>query len=610
MTETSVLETLIAQERLTEEVALEVSARARERNVSIEQVLPEFGITAEELLTLKSGDSGVPVRVLPDDFQVPFNILSYIPEESASHYKMVPLTVTDGVLEVGMVDPKDIEAIDALNFLTRRAGLPFKLFLVSRDDFERVIKMYHSLGGEVGQALYELESEMSSEEQKIQEAINEQEQTGGTFIKEDAPVIKIVATILRYAVDGRASDIHIEPTDNNVKVRFRVDGILHTSLTLPPKVLRAVVARIKVLSSMRLDESRKPQDGRFSATVGGHKIDFRVSTFPSYNGEKIVMRILDRERGFITLTDLGMSERNLKFIRAAIEKPHGLILISGPTGSGKSTTLYSMLSEVDRETKNVLSLEDPVEYHVPGVNQSQVRPEIGYTFATGLRTTLRQDPDVIMVGEIRDSETAKLAVQAALTGHLVLSTIHTNSSVGVIPRLVDMGVDPYLIAPTLVLSMAQRLVQKLCPNGGESVPIDESSRTMIQESFATLPPEYQPKIPDSVLEPKSTPDCPAGVRGRMAVFEVMPITEQIKHAILTDPTEERISELARKDGMYTMVEDAMLKAFDGKIPFSEVHTLGGTLLSETSDIVTAVQTAAPASQSTIADTSAPAQPTV
>ncbi len=252
MTDVPIVQTLIARGVLTEEHAEEAYARARERNVAVEAVLPEFGISAEEVLAARAGDTGVPVRVLEKNFQVPFNVLSYIPEESASHYHMVPLAVIDGVLEVGMTDPKDIEAIDALNFLVRRAGLPFKIFLISRDDLERVLKMYHSLGGEVGQALYELESEMSTEEKKIQEAINEQEQTGGTFIKEDAPVIKIVATILRYAVDGRASDIHIEPTDTNIKIRFRVDGILHTSLTLPAKVHRSVVARIKVLSSMRL----------------------------------------------------------------------------------------------------------------------------------------------------------------------------------------------------------------------------------------------------------------------------------------------------------------------------------------------------------------------
>lgn len=599
MTDVPIVQTLIARGVLTEEHAEEAYARARERNVAVEAVLPEFGISAEEVLAARAGDTGVPVRVLEKNFQVPFNVLSYIPEESASHYHMVPLAVIDGVLEVGMTDPKDIEAIDALNFLVRRAGLPFKIFLISRDDLERVLKMYHSLGGEVGQALYELESEMSTEEKKIQEAINEQEQTGGTFIKEDAPVIKIVATILRYAVDGRASDIHIEPTDTNIKIRFRVDGILHTSLTLPAKVHRSVVARIKVLSSMRLDESRKPQDGRFSATIGGHKIDFRVSTFPAYSGEKIVMRILDRERGFISLTDLGMDEHNLKLIRAAIAKPHGLILISGPTGSGKSTTLYSMLSEVDRETKNVLSLEDPVEYHVSGVNQSQVRPEIGYTFASGLRTTLRQDPDVIMVGEIRDAETAKLAVQAALTGHLVLSTIHTNSSIGVIPRLVDMGVDPYLIAPTLVLTMAQRLVQRLCPGAGAPVPVDEGARSMMQKTFSDLPESFRPAIPDVVYEPQPTPDCPAGVRGRMAVFEVVPVDETIKHAILTNPTEENIYALARQRGMYTMTEDAMLKAFQGFIPFSEVHSLGGALLSERSTITADVGEEALPSQESV-----------
>src|SRR3989338_4224613 len=264
-------------------------------------------------------------------------------------------------------------------------------------------------------------------------------------IIEDAPVTKIVATILHYATEGEASDIHIEHVGDKVRVRFRVDGVLNTSLILPIKVYSAVVARIKILCNMRLDEKRKPQDGRFSAKIEGRKIDFRVSTFPAYFGEKIEMRILYSEKGVNPLDKMGLSERNLKLIRDAIKRPYGLILMSGPTGSGKSTTLYSMLNEVDRESKNVISLEDPVEYNIPGMNQSQVRPEIGYTFANGLRSPLRQDPDIIMVGEIRDKETASLAIQAALTGHLVLSTIHTNNAVGVIPRLIDMGVDPYLI---------------------------------------------------------------------------------------------------------------------------------------------------------------------
>lgn len=529
---------------------------------------------------IDNGHRDVPVRTLQDDIQIPFEVLDHIPEDSAAHYKMVPLGILDGVLEVGMREPSDLEAVDALNFIARKAGLPLKIFLISQVDFEKVMAMYRSLGGEVSKALTELESELSVDEKNIQAAIDEQEKTGNTYIREDAPVIKIVATILRYAVDGKASDVHIEKSETRVKVRFRVDGVLHTSLVLPAKTHRAIVARIKVLSSMRLDERRKPQDGRFSASIGGHKIDFRVSTFPTYYGEKIVMRILDRERGFIPLADIGLGERNLNLLQSAMRKPHGLILISGPTGSGKSTTLYSMLAELDHDKKNILSLEDPIEYYMDGINQSQVHPEIGYTFANGLRTTLRQDPDIIMVGEIRDGETAKLAVQAALTGHLVLSTIHTNSAVGVIPRLVDMGVDPYLIAPTLVLSMAQRLVRKLCDGAGAPEPLEESVRIMLERSFADLPDKYKLTIPDEVYEPQATAECPTGMRGRLAVFELLARSMELEHAILTDPSEENIMHIARAQGMYTMKEDALHKAFTGQIPFSEVEKLGGQLLAE------------------------------
>ena len=528
----------------------------------------------------KQGEQKIPTFSLPKDFSIPFEILGHIPEDSATHYKMAPLGVVDGILEVGMVNPDDLEAIDALNFLSRKAGLPYKIYRISEADLQKILAMYRSLGGEVSQALSELESEMTEDEKNIQAAIDEQEQTGTSYIREDAPVIKIVATILRYAVDGRASDVHIEPMEKKIKVRFRVDGILHTSLMLPKKTHRAIVARVKVLASMRLDERRKPQDGRFSATISGRKIDFRVSTFPTYFGEKIVMRILDREKGFVPMTELGLSERNLQLMRQAINKPHGLILISGPTGSGKSTTLYSILSELDRETKNILSLEDPIEYHVEGVNQSQVRPEIGYTFANGLRTTLRQDPDIIMVGEIRDGETARLAVQAALTGHLVLSTIHTNSAIGTVPRLVDMGVDPYLIAPTLVLSVAQRLVRRLCPNAAVKRPLSEAEYVMIEREFADLPPQFRPQIPTEVYEAQPTPDCPTGMRGRLAVFELLPTGSEFEKAILENPSEENIKRIARAHGMLTMKEDAMLKAFSGVIPFSEVEKLGGQLLAE------------------------------
>lgn len=509
------------------------------------------------------------------DKEIPFEILSYIPEESALHYTIVPIGINQGVLEVGMVNPDNIEAEDALNFISSSNHIPYKKFLISEEDFQKVLASYKGLSGEVTKALTDLESELSSEDVELQPSHGGEGASKDVNIIEDAPVTKIVATVLRYALDGNASDVHIEPMRDQIRVRYRIDGILNTSITLPSKVHQAVVARIKILCDMKLDEKRKPQDGRFSARIEGRKIDFRVSTFPSYYGEKIVMRILDQEKGVKPLGEMGISPRNLEMIRKAIHRPYGLILITGPTGSGKSTTLYSMLNEIDRDQANVLSLEDPVEYNIEGVSQSQVRPEIGYTFATGLRTTLRQDPDIIMVGEIRDKETAQLAIQAALTGHLVLSTLHTNTALGAIPRLVDMGIDPFLIAPTLVLAMAQRLVAQICPGTGKPIPVDGSIGIMIEREFQDLTPEFLATLPKSneVLGVQPTEECPKGVRGRLAVMEVYEMSKELEKMILTDPTETSLWPIVREQGMLTMKEDAIIKAYEKKIPFEEINKL-------------------------------------
>jgi len=455
-----ILETLVKKNIITDEDVLAIKKELKKPGAKLDEILQDHGVTTTDLLAIRGEFYGVPFKVL-DNQGIPFEVLRYVPEESATHYKLAPLGIVEGVLEIGMVEPDNIEARDALNFISSKVDMPFKVYLISQADFEKIAQMYRGLSGEVSQALTELETELAGDETELAETRVEsgKDGEGSTRIIEDAPVTKIVATILHYAVEGSASDIHIEHLGDKVRVRFRVDGVLNTSLILPTKVHAAVVARVKILSNMRLDEKRKPQDGRFSARINGRKIDFRVSTFPTYYGEKVMMRILDSEKGVKALDSIGLSTRNLQLIRDAIKRPYGMILISGPTGSGKSTTLYSMLNEVNKETQNVLSLEDPVEYNMPGMSQSQVRPEIGYTFATGLRTTLRQDPDVIMVGEIRDKETASLAIQAALTGHLVLSTIHTNNALGVIPRLLDMGVDPFMIPPTLILAIAQRLVK-------------------------------------------------------------------------------------------------------------------------------------------------------
>lgn len=574
----SILDILLKKNLITKDDIREIRKQTG-AGASMEEALISRGLKQEDIMAARGEFLDLPIKTIAES-SVPFEALEYIPEESAVHYKFVPVNIQDGVLEVGLVDPDNMEARDALNFLAAKKNTPYKIFLISLDDFNKVLEMYKGLTGEVSKALSELETELtvetsSSDKKKDEPKKNQNAQKDETMIIEDAPVVKIVATIVRYAVEGEASDVHIEHMRDKVRVRFRVDGILNTSLVLPPQVHSAVVARIKVLSNMRLDEKRKPQDGRFSARIDGRRIDFRVSTFPAYHGEKVEMRILDQAKGIRKMDQMGLSPRNLQMLRDAINMPYGMILITGPTGSGKSTTLYSILSEIDRESYNVLSLEDPVEYSLEGVSQSQVRPEIGYDFSSGLRTTLRQDPDIIMVGEIRDKETAQLAVQAALTGHLVFSTLHTNNAAGVIPRLVDMGVDPYLIAPTLILAVAQRLVGLLPQGGGEPVPVDGSIKAIVDASFKNIPDQYLKEIPfsDQVMKIKPTPECPKGTRGRMAVMEMFSMDKDIEKAILTNPTESEINRIARSKGMFSLKEDAIIKSFQKLIPFEEVNKL-------------------------------------
>ncbi|MEI8249245.1 MAG: ATPase, T2SS/T4P/T4SS family [Candidatus Taylorbacteria bacterium] len=579
----SVIDILLQKKLISKDDVREIRKQTGS-GATLDEALISRGVKPEDIVVARGEFLNIPVRTIADK-AIPFDVLDYIPEESAVHYHFAPIGLKDGVLEVGVVDPDNMEARDALNFLAAKKNIPYKVFLITHEDFDKVIEAYKGITGEVSKALSELETELSvepgetlSKEELAAQAQAVKETSGSkneSLIVEDAPVVKIVATIVRYAVEGDASDVHIEHMRDKVRVRFRVDGELNTSLVLPSQVHSAVVARIKVLSNMRLDEKRKPQDGRFSARIDGRRIDFRVSTFPSYYGEKVEMRILDQAKGVRTIDQLGLSAENVAMLREAINKPYGMILITGPTGSGKSTTLYSLLSEIDREKYNVLSLEDPVEYSIEGVSQSQVRPEIGYTFATGLRTTLRQDPDIIMVGEIRDKETAQLAVQAALTGHLVFSTLHTNNAAGVIPRLIDMGVDPYLIAPTLILAVAQRLVSIMCPNSGELVPVDDTIKAMFDRELVDLPEQYRKNIPiaDTVYKIKPTPECPKGTRGRMAVFEMFKMDKDIERAILTTPTETEIMKIVRGKGMLTLKNDAIVKACQKVIPIEEVTKL-------------------------------------
>lgn len=570
----SILEYLVEKKLLDLKSVADIKTEVRTSGRSIDDVLEEKGIDHSSLMEAKSEYYNVPVRDLGET-EVPFDILKYIPEESATHYQFVPIAVSGGFLEVGVVNPDNIEARDALNFISAKEDIPFKIFLISQKDFEKVLGVYKGLSGQVTKALSELEEDELGEsddsilEKEVQKGLDE------TKIIEDAPVKKIVATIIKYAVEGNASDVHIEALRDKVRVRFRVDGELSTSIILPTKVHSAVVARIKILSKMKLDEKRMPQDGRFSAKVQNRKIDFRVSTFPSYYGEKIVMRILDQDKGVKPLEELGFSPKYLKMIKDAIQKPYGMILISGPTGSGKTTTLYSILNAIDKEGLNVLSLEDPVEYSIEGVSQSQVHTEIGYTFANGLRTTLRQDPDVILVGEIRDAETARLAIQAALTGHLVLSTIHTNNAVGIVPRLVDMGIDPFLIPPVLILGVAQRLARKICPGSGELVQVEGAVKEMFEKQFSDLPEDTKKELSvmKEYLKLKPTDECPNGTRGRVAVFEMFEMNREIENVILKNPVDTEIYAAARRQGMITMKEHAIIKALNKEIPFEEINKL-------------------------------------
>ncbi len=574
----SFLEELAKEGLINKSQIGEIKTRARDKyGGDVDEVLLDSGVPEDKLLEMKGRYLNMPIKKINKE-EASFDALKYISEDSATHYHFAPIKLHDGVLEVGVTDGEDVQALDALQFISTKVGIPFKVFLISKHDYENILDSYKGLGSQVEEALSELDQEKmgdikSLNEENLSKEIKNVQPGEEQKIVEDAPVIKIVAVILRNALEGNASDIHIEYTGEKVKVRFRVDGTLHTTITLPPSIYGGVVARIKILAKLRLDEKRKPQDGSFSANIDGRKIDFRVSTMPAYYGEKVVMRILDSEKGVKPLDQLGLSETNLSLIREAIAKPYGLILVTGPTGSGKSTTIYSILNELDKEKSNIVSLEDPVEYHIPEINQSQMMPEIGYTFASGLRSILRQDPDIIMVGEIRDKETAQLAIQAALTGHLVLSTLHTNNAIGAVPRLVDMGVDPYLIAPTLILSVAQRLARLTCKDSRKLVPMDESIKMQIEEQMKDLPPELKTDIGSKkeMYETVPSEGCPSGTRGRIAVFEMFKVDKEMQNVILKSPTNSEIYRVARKHGMLTMREDAMLKSIEGVVPFTEVY---------------------------------------
>lgn len=506
--------------------------------------------------------------------QIPKELLFLFPENSMLMYKFVPFEQEGNLVHVAMLDPLDYTAKQAVKFLFRDKGLEFKLYLASEKGIEKALSSMKNMTSEVKKTLEQIEEE----QEEIQPIEKDPEINPSAGPLDSAPIIKMVTVILKNAVEGGASDIHIEGSEKNVRVRFRVDGVLHTSLVLPKNVYSAVVARIKILANLKIDEQRKPQDGRFSIVENGKKIDFRVSTFPTEFGEKVVLRILDTSGGIKELKDLGYVGPGSELVKEAIQKPFGMILVTGPTGSGKSTSLYTMLNMVNDEEINIVTLEDPVEYFIPGVNQSQVRPEINYTFASGLRSILRQDPDIIMVGEIRDGETAGLAVQSALTGHLVFSTLHTNTAAGAIPRLMDMGVEAFLLGASLDIILAQRLVRRLCDKCKRPVPVDEKLRVFLEKEFHNVDKDYLlqyfegGQMPTNVYEPVGCEHCKDGFKGRMAIFEAILVTEDLRNIIVKDYTEDKLYEYLRANNFVNMKQDGLTKALRGFLSVGELLT--------------------------------------
>ena len=567
----TLLQQLVKKGILEKEKATSLEYEIKTSGEKEEEVILEKRLVSESLLfNLKSESLKIPLRkVYPDD--IGLRVLELIPEDSAKYYKIIPLSRKDGVLEVGMVYPEDLKAKEALKFLARQGKFSYRPSLITLSDYEKVFKKYKNLRKEVEKALEELEGEMKTG--KVSK---------GPFrrvelerLAEDAPISKVVAVLLRHAVEGKASDIHIEPMADRLKIRFRLLGILHASIHLPIVYHPAIVARVKILSNLRIDEARMPQDGRFSTKIDGQKIDFRVSTFPTTLGEKVVIRVLDPVIGLKAFEELGLEERSFEALKRATKKPSGMILATGPTGSGKTTTLYATLRVLNKEGVNIITLEDPVEYFIEGINQSQIQPEIGYTFAKGLRHVLRQDPDIIMIGEIRDTETARLAIHAALTGHLVLSTLHTSNVSGVIPRLIDLGVEPYLIPPTLSVALAQRLVRKLCQDCRKKIEVKGKIKDLILEQIHGFPPRLKKTMKASqplyIWQKTGCKKCnQAGYSGRIGIFEVLEMTNKLAEITSETPSEANIQKEVFAQGMITMKQDGIIKVLKGITTIEEI----------------------------------------
>jgi len=548
--------------------------RAKKTKRKVEDVLVSEGfITSEQLQKLKAYILGIPFVDLEKEI-IPPEVLKIIPEPIARSHNIVAFRKRGRNLEVAMLDPEDLGTIEFIK--KKEPGLRILPRLTNQESIKNVLRQYaKTLEAEFGEIIKE---EVGGIKPIKEKAVKEKEEL--RKVAEELPVIRIVDTLLKHAILQRASDIHIEPTEKEVLVRYRIDGILRDAMTLPRVAAPGIVARIKVLSNLKLDEHRLPQDGRFKIETEDYKYSVRVSILPVFDGEKIVMRLLPETAKAFTLEQLGLRGESLEKVQDSLRKPVGMILVTGPTGCGKTTTLYSMMEILNDPGVNISTIEDPIEYRMPRINQTQVNPKIGLTFAAGLRALVRQDPDIIMVGEIRDNETASLAINAALTGHLVLSTLHTNSAAGAIPRLIDMRAEPFLIASTLNCILAQRLVRRLCSekekyflkeselkNISKYCNLDRILKILKQKKIVPKRVNWK-KIP--FYRPKPSKECPDGYKDRIGIFEVLPVTETIKELIVKGATSDEIQAQAQKEGMITMIEDGFIKAAQGITSIEEV----------------------------------------
>ena len=567
--------TLLAEEGLvTEDALAQAQSTAASTSKPLFSVLTEQGLVDDELLIHAIAQvSGVPYVNLTNSL-INQDVLNLLPEDIAERFMAVPLAEVQNRLAVAMIDANNVQAVD---YLSNRIQRPLKVFMASEAGVRHVLDQYRTDLSSVGEA-----AEASQEE-----ASKASEGDIKTIVQ-DSPISRALSTILEYAVKSRASDVHIEPLEKSLKIRCRVDGVLREIMQLPKSIEPALVSRIKILSSLKIDEHRIPQDGQFAVKVANKEVDLRIAISPVVWGEQVVIRLLDKSGNSFDIEQMGYAGRALRAIRKGIHRPNGMVLTSGPTGSGKSTSLYALIKEIKDDTVNIVTLEDPVEYKMDGVNQIQVNGDVGLTFASGLRSILRQDPDVVMVGEIRDAETANLAVQAALTGHLVFSTLHTNSAAGVLPRLLDMEIEPFLIASTVNTIIGQRLVrrvatkresyksnpietQNIIATVGHLLPKTAADVARVSEDlgYKDLPLAGQSAY--TLVKGKDTPATPKGYTGRAGLYEVMDVTEEIQNLIVARATSNEIQRKAIEQGMITMRQDGYLKALQGITTIEEVN---------------------------------------